>query len=64
MFLGTIAADYLDLRKITDFAILDGLGVVRVRSPSAPSWLAIAGHPQNNPETILKSLLKGTEILC
>jgi hypothetical protein len=52
-----------DLRKTPDFAILDGLGVVRVASPS-PSPLAVAGWPLDNPETILKSLLKGTEILC
>jgi hypothetical protein len=32
-------------------------------SPSPPP-LAIAGRPLDNPETILKSLLKGTEILC
>jgi hypothetical protein len=52
-----------DLRKITDFAILDGLGVVWATSPSLPP-LAVAGRPLDNPETILKSLLKGTEILC
>jgi hypothetical protein len=52
-----------DLRKTTDFAILDGLGVVWATLPSLPP-LAVAGWPLNNPETILKSLLKGTEILC
>jgi hypothetical protein len=52
-----------DLRKTTDFAILDGLGVVWATSPSLPP-LAIAGWPLDNPETILKGLLKGTEILC
>jgi hypothetical protein len=52
------------LRKTIDFAILDGLGAVRVQSPSVPPLLAAADWPLNNPETILKSLLKGTEILC
>jgi hypothetical protein len=51
------------LQKTIDFAILDGLGVLRATSPSSRP-LAIAGRPLNNPETILKSLLKGTEILC
>jgi hypothetical protein len=52
-----------DLRKTLDFAILDGLGTVRVQSPSVPPLLAAAGC-RCNPETISKSLLKGTEFLC
>jgi hypothetical protein len=43
-----------DLRKTIDFAILDGLGTVRVQSPSAPPLLAIAGRTLDNPEMILE----------
>ena len=57
------AASKADLRKPVDFAILDGLGAVRVRPPSYRRRQSPAGR-WTNPETILKSLLKGTEILC